>query len=311
MDTVSFTLQAGLLIHHVPKRARKERHAHIVHEYTVNIPVIELDDAPLAFSWEEGVIERRLYDGALWMPVSFGAPSKKEFYTREMLNRDIASGARRPVLNYKSNLDSRYSYPEGERTTLQTLKDAGSEITSTAQIKRCEEYVAQEKLVLIDGVFWKEAREPLYQVMSFGMGSNHGGTALVVTEGADLQDPRDTYFFPADALQDAIDYTSRSAKRRGDTNSLPIIPHDVITVHLSEVVTVRNPKHGHGFNLDGMTCEKLTETLESISHKYANQTLSVYIEFIKKKGMEVEFKQHVASLIDSEYNNNYNKEPLL
>lgn len=303
MDTVTVDLKAKLRIHHIPKRARKERIADIVHDYTVTIPVIASSDAPLAFSWKDGseIKQRRFYGGTLWQPVTQCVDNAQKPYALEELKRDIAMGGHRPILNYKqSRLDDAES-------TLATLKESGSTITNDDQIKKCESYAVNEKLLIIDGEVWGEGDEPLYQTVCFGMGSNHGGTALMVSTGAGQQGPRDTCFFPADALQDAIEYTERTATNRGDSNNLPIKPHEIITVHVPEAVTVRNPNYGHGYKLDEMSPQDLLTKIEETRLVSDSDAGKVCVDYIKSKGLEDDFKQYLSQLIDDEYNAQYNR----
>lgn len=78
----------------------------------------------------------------------------------------------------------------------------------------------------IDGTLWQKTSEPVYYARTYGLGNNHGSTALHVgsvhefkTEEAACPE----YVFPADQREEAIAYTLALAERRGDTRSLASI----------------------------------------------------------------------------------------
>lgn len=91
-------------------------------------------------------------------------------------------------------------------------------------------------VLLIDGWAWVASMEPYYEVTTFGLGHNHGGTALMVGHGF----ARDS--FKLNQLEAAIAQATKVATERGDTNDLPITPHEVFTVHIPEAIKSKRGK---------------------------------------------------------------------
>lgn len=102
--------------------------------------------------------------------------------------------------------------------------------------------------LLVDGELYKQTTEPRYVVMTFGLGHNHGGTALMVTNYYNGNIRKDNYF---SALQgdEAVAYANKTAKARGDTDDVGKFEKQIV-VHLPELVKVKpNKQHGNGNKL--------------------------------------------------------------
>lgn len=75
--------------------------------------------------------------------------------------------------------------------------------------------------VIIDGQTWARTAEPVYKVMTFGLGSNHGGTSLSIDDAPDPQyGIADESLFPADRYNDALEHALNVAENRGDDKSI-------------------------------------------------------------------------------------------
>lgn len=112
-----------------------------------------------------------------------------------------------------------------------------------------------KKFLLVDGELYTQTNEPRYVVMTFGLGHNHGGTALMVTNHYNPNICKDCYF---SALQgdEAVAYANKTAKARGDTDYVGKFEKQIV-VHLPELVKVKpNKQHGNG--------NKLLNTMEAI-----------------------------------------------
>jgi len=90
--------------------------------------------------------------------------------------------------------------------------------------------------VLIDDIFHVATSEPFYVINTFGLGGNHGGTALFATHYAQRPNPK--LNFRADQLEEAIAAANAIAISRGDTKSIPVTPVQHIEVLLPEAVRV-------------------------------------------------------------------------
>ena len=98
--------------------------------------------------------------------------------------------------------------------------------------------------MLIDGEVWRVAGEPRYVLMTFGLGCNHGGTALMVDNHYNSNIHRERYF-RIDQREAAIAATKRVALERGDDQSVPVEPHADFDILISEAVRLC-PRKEHG-----------------------------------------------------------------
>lgn len=101
--------------------------------------------------------------------------------------------------------------------------------------------------IYCDGKFWSVCGEPMYNINTFGLGHNHGGTGLFITEFYNENIPAKNYF---NALQkeEAIAYGKSVALNRGDTESVNGLGDFCnIEVLMPELVKVKpNEQHGEG-----------------------------------------------------------------
>lgn len=98
--------------------------------------------------------------------------------------------------------------------------------------------------ILIDGVIYTERAEPRYVVNTFGLGHNHGGTAMFIDRHYNPNISKDNYF---NALQreEAIAYANKVAEARGDTESIGRFDKINIEVYMPEMIRC-NPQAEHG-----------------------------------------------------------------
>ena len=101
------------------------------------------------------------------------------------------------------------------------------------------------QFVIIDDQPHRSAFEPVYKVMTFGLGHNHGGTALMSELcGYNPNIPWDRYF-PLSQREAAIAEATRIAAARGDTDDLPIRPHNDFDILIPEAIRAK-PKRDYG-----------------------------------------------------------------
>lgn len=98
--------------------------------------------------------------------------------------------------------------------------------------------------LLIDGQVFRETAEPRYVINTFGLGHNHGGTAMFVSFGYNPNISSSNYF---NALQrdEAISYANAVAERRGDTLSVGTFDKENIAVYMPKLIRC-NPQLDHG-----------------------------------------------------------------
>lgn len=129
---------------------------------------------------------------------------------------------------------------------------------------------------------WRKTTEPMYQIITFGLGHNHASTTFSVVNHYNSNLSRKAYFT---ALQrdEMIKACVETAIRRGDTNSVPDIKEskETIEVLMPEMVK-RNPnkEHGDGNPFHNML-EAMTEASESIGEAAALAIATTIIETSK------------------------------
>lgn len=142
----------------------------------------------------------------------------------------------------------------------------GNDFTEVSIIKEdnfaeCKEKVFEKASIYIiyNGIVWEICGEPMYNITTFGLGHNHGGTGFFITY---LHNPNisNKNYFNALERDKAIAYGKQIALNRGDTESVDGMgEHDIIDVLIPEMVR-RNPQEEHGM------IEKITISTSGASH---------------------------------------------
>lgn len=108
-----------------------------------------------------------------------------------------------------------------------------------------------KRYLLIDGLPWTTASEPLWACFRGGLGGNHGSTYLALVWDYHMNLPWHCHY-RADETEKARIEGGRMAVTRGDTNSvemvdgIPMLPvEDRMVVHIPEALC-RNPRVDHG-----------------------------------------------------------------
>ena len=200
------------------KRHRKEEKRAINATYQAEIR--EPKDFPVAIrvtdygitpqkegEYKAGTIELRYFEGRCWK--EWRAPSGNG--TNELIPVDnIASHIE--YLQRNSIWESKDKpYVEGVSVVTGDNKDA--------YMKSIEDEA--KGFIIYDNKVWVPSGLPYYKVMTFGLGHNHGGTAIVI----DWTDHKtiDLYSFTADQKEKAFEDAIKTAENRGDTNDVPRI----------------------------------------------------------------------------------------
>ena len=93
-----------------------------------------------------------------------------------------------------------------------------------------------QDMAIFNGVLYTKTDEPIYEVGTFGLGNNHGGTALFSTRKS-FSNTNYKHAFNALQYDEALRYAESVAKNRGDTDDLPMsVNGDIIDVILPEAV---------------------------------------------------------------------------
>ncbi len=211
---------------YLPPRCRKPRYREAEKTYRARVRCITKADAPVAFILSdynhrhEGSTKIRLYKGKLYMLETWQryAPGKPEC---PLVREFIVFGPETEKTLRLHNYNTCHGYEE--------------------QAAQLREEAARR--LIIDGLVWIHCGEPVYEVMTFGLGHNHGGTGLFVRTCYNPNVSRDRYF---NALQgnEAVASMNETARRRGDTKYVGRY-RKMIEVLIPECVK-RNPRKEHG-----------------------------------------------------------------
>ena len=87
--------------------------------------------------------------------------------------------------------------------------------------KRIKAYIQSQadRFLICDGKLYEETTEPMYVIMTFGLGCNHGGSALMIEDYYNSNIPSSRYY-AANQREEAIAKAKEIALNRGDTESM-------------------------------------------------------------------------------------------
>lgn len=100
-----------------------------------------------------------------------------------------------------------------------------------------------KKYLIVDGELYKVTSEPRYEILTFGLGHNHGGTGMFCSYYYNSNISKNSYFSALQGEQ-AVEYANKVAAARGDTNDVGKFKPFIIC-HMPELVKV-NPQEQHG-----------------------------------------------------------------
>lgn len=251
------------------KRHRKAR-IHLVNDQSVfDVREIDLDAFPLAFEVEsfKSVYNEasesknnsvfklftdqiRTWEGKLYKSFrySYGAAISTAFLPAEKIERMIGNSVK--GFHYEPDC------PLTDQSII--VADNKAEVLDRVRSE-------VDKLLFCEGHFWKKCSEPMYLVLTFGLGHNHGGTGFFVVENYNDNISKENYF-NASQRSEAIKFAIETAARRGDTNDIAYLekPTSNIVVYMPELVQ-RDPQMEHG---DGdpfiNRMNRLTEMADSV-----------------------------------------------
>lgn len=207
---------------YVPPRCRKLRYKECEEYVQINLPETTMDSLQLAFEDTSffGAGKIYLYRGKLWAQAKLRNTAWAEEH-----------GFQNPLdeLVYNHEHCSTYFRFHWDR-------EEGKETTRDAVIKKARADL--RAYMLVDGVLYSRVSEPRYCIYTFGLGHNHGGTALSVDYHYNPNISKTRYFSALQGAEAVVEAT-RIAQGRGDTES------------------VRQKQHGNGNPLinafDGIT----------------------------------------------------------
>ena len=235
--TVLFSYTEGV----VPPRCRKARQVKFHDgEFSFDIPHVDGGEAPVAIvsSGHMGYgdrerpfsVEYRWYGERLWTAVRLDGVRPSGYTSR---TDDWEHPPLPETIDARSDSASASLHGLGlHYGTHRTRAEAEEELRTCL-----------EDHLVVDGAWHRPAGEPRYVVQTFGLGANHGGTALFATDHFNSNLGQDCYYSLL-AFEAAVAHATRTAQSRGDTQSLPIRVNggETFRILLCEALRVQSPR---------------------------------------------------------------------
>lgn len=225
MEKQVITINERYYCAYIPS-ARSQKYAfdEVTGPIKVTIPSLTSEEAPVAFRLsdyshkEENNTEIRWYQGKCWKRCTYRHTGGEELRIEWLTAKDAKDEIR---------VSLPYGYGRSREFCQKKYREAAN------------------GYILVDGYLWRQCGEPRYVIHTFGLGYNHGGTALSVDEWYNDNICRDRYFSALDGDK-AVSEANRIAERRGDTESVGRFTAS-IEVLIPEAVTIRPiQEHGEG-----------------------------------------------------------------
>lgn len=199
------------------KRHRVLRYREAEAVVEVEIPEVTRGDAPVAF---------RIHS-----PLG-GHPSELRWWGKRLWKRALKNHAHAPEWETVEDLPARISYNDHYGSKKDKDAIAGHFVEKAASF------------LIIDGEVYESQGEPRYCLYTFGLGHNHGGSALSVDYRYNPNISKHRYFNALDKDK-AISEAKRIALARGDDQSVDSMGDEWIEVLIPEAVRC-NPMAEHG-----------------------------------------------------------------
>ena len=196
----------------IPARCRKARPQQGESEITVNIREVPADIAPVAFivsEYDREPRKVRQVKGKLYRQVQEMQPLYRKTNKRDE-SRPFWLNIDAETFRFPYSSHGQYNGCFGD-WIYPALADCIKEARKKAR-----------NYIIVDGEAYERTGEPYYDVTCFGLGRNHGGTALFVS-WADYRDRKSIWGMTAADHDGAIEKAVNIALRRGDTESVDLI----------------------------------------------------------------------------------------
>ena len=212
-------------------RCRKLRYKEEEDYVDIELAEVSLENLKPAFKAEGAMIYS--YNGKLWTEANEG-----DIHCANKNNPMTALEALCSLHEYSSYYFGRWNG---------YTKDAHREERDSV-IARAEADIA--KYILVDGGLYRETSEPMYSIVTFGLGHNHGGTGFFIDWYYNPNISKDNYFNALE-YEKAVNYAINVAARRGDTNDVArfseYIKNNTYKIEVyDETLVTRNPQAEHG-----------------------------------------------------------------
>lgn len=202
---------------YIPPRCRKPRTREVTETMTLDIPAVKSTEAPIAFThndcWFPKKKVYRWFEGNLYARQLRNIAGERVWMPLKDLRRDLS----------RTDIP-RYRVKSSREKAIEAAKD-----------------LASNYLILNGNEVWAKTGEPRYVIATFGLGCNHGGTALMIHNSYNGNIAGSRYFT---ALQrdEAVKEAVRIALARDDTEYVKFIKRSYkIIVKIPEAVRCNPP----------------------------------------------------------------------
>lgn len=196
---------------YIPPRCRKPRTRIVQGEAEYTIKEISLIEAPIAMRYPAYDFEKESFQCGRCVLDSYDyRVYNNTLYRREWehaFQDGITVGKKWAFLSHLVWMANREYYP---RKT--NKEDAIAQVQGELS-----------RYIIIDGELWVRASEPMYVVMTFGLGHNHASTDLMIEEHGYNPNISSERYFNALQYDEALASALDVAAKRGDTNSFDSI----------------------------------------------------------------------------------------
>lgn len=212
-------------VSYIPPRCRKPRYNEVTEVVTHNLRETTFDKVELAFSIDYAdKYDIYLYNNKLYVPVKF----RPNIWSNEGLTNALEE-----LIWVHLNCSSYYA-KEKNWTPNFNYEDKSQYETKEQIIKRIKSDLGN--LLVIDGVLYERCYFPYYQICTFGLGGNHGGTALMPQFAKRIKKVlKDDWCYSPYEFEKAYKKTIKVATNRRDTDYVARGFKQSITCHISRL----------------------------------------------------------------------------
>lgn len=203
---------------------------------TVSIPEVSVDDTELGFTVTKD--EWVYYDEDGNRAPRYGGPGVRREGELEEVERELRVFNGQLYCEVLDDIDNGEAVDATPKWIQHQFERGFSSSRFEGDSEDAAARDAQHSLngyISIDGKVWRTTREPVYRIMTFGMGSNHGGTSISLDSAPETEHhAADDWYFPATQLDEAVAAAVIVAQKRGDDKSID-------RIRATKPIQVQNP----------------------------------------------------------------------
>lgn len=213
-------------VSYIPPRCRKPRYNEVTEVVTHNLREVAMDKVELAFTINySDKYNVYLYNNKLYVPVKF----RPNMWSNEGLTNALEE-----LVWVHLNCSSYYAKIYNYGVNYRNIDDYRYYETREQIIKRIKKDLGNH--LVIDGVLYERCYFPYYRVCTFGLGGNHGGTALMPHFAKKIKTAlKDDWSFSPYEFEKANKRAIKVATNRRDTDYVANGFHQSIICHISRL----------------------------------------------------------------------------